>query len=77
MDERKPLGQFTTAVGSDLASRLEASGLYAKEARAMVNTWTSSYFQTDGIRVLCVLPQVWTDHFIPMTVVPNPSKWCG
>ena len=40
----------------------------------MVNTWTSSYFQTDGIRVLCVLPQVWTDHFIPMTVVPKPKQ---
>ena len=40
----------------------------------MVNTWTSSYFQTEGIRVLFVLPQSWTDRFIPMTVVPEPKQ---
>ena len=40
----------------------------------MVNTWTKSYFQTDGIRVLCVLPQSWTDAFIPMTVIPSPKQ---
>ena len=73
-DKAQPLADFTRAIASDLASRLEASGLYAKEARAMVNTWTSSYFQTEGIRVLCVLPQSWTDHFIPMTVVPMPKQ---
>ena len=55
MDKAQPLAEFTRAIASDLASRLEASGLYAKEARAMVNTWTTSYFQTEGIRVLCVL----------------------
>ena len=74
MDSAQPLAEFTKAIASDLASRLEASGLYAKEARAMVNTWSSSYFQTEGIRVLCVLPQSWTDHFIPMTVVPKPKQ---
>ncbi len=55
-------------IADDLAARLTESGLYAKEARAMVNTWTTSYFQTDGVRVLFVLPQSWTDAFIPMTV---------
>ena len=32
----------------------------------MVNTWRSSYFPTDGVRVLFVLPQSWTDRFIPL-----------
>jgi hypothetical protein len=50
------------------------AGLYAKEARAMVNTWRASYFQTEGIRVLFVLPQKWTDEFIPMTVNPQPKE---
>ena len=40
----------------------------------MVNTWTASYFQTDGVRVLFVLPQSWTDAFIPMTVSPTPAQ---
>ena len=40
----------------------------------MVNTWTTSYFQTDGIRVLFVLPQSWTDAFIPMRIAPKPRE---
>jgi len=74
MDRAQPLAEFTKTISADLASRLEASGLYVKEAQAMVNTWTTSYFQTEGIRVLCVLPQSWTDAFIPMTVVPKPKQ---
>ena len=74
MDKARPLEEFTRQIADDLAGRLTDSGLYAKEARAMVNTWTSSYFQTDGTRVLFVLPQSWTDAFIPMTVVPQPKQ---
>ncbi len=40
----------------------------------MVNTWQTSYFQTEGIRVLFVLPQSWTDAFIPMNIDPQPRK---
>jgi hypothetical protein len=74
MAQALPLADFTRAIGDDLAARLTESGLYAKEARAMVNTWTTSYFQTDGIRVLFVMPQSWTDAFIPMTVLPEPKQ---
>jgi hypothetical protein len=70
----EPLASFSKTIAADLASRLTASGLYAKEARAMVNTWTSSYFQSDGIRVLFVLPQSWTNAFIPMDVYPKPQQ---
>lgn len=73
-DESLPLAEFTRRIGDDLAARLVESGLFAKEARAMVNTWTNSYFQADGIRVLFVLPQKWTDAFIPMAVVPTPKS---
>ena len=31
---------------------LVESGLLEKEARAMVNTWTESYFKSDGVRAL-------------------------
>ena len=40
----------------------------------MVNTWRSSYFKTDGIRVLFVLPQSWTDRYIPMRIDPAPAE---
>jgi hypothetical protein len=69
----KPLAQFTLELSDDLAARLVESGLYTKEARAMVNTWKTSYFQTPGIRVLFVMPQAWTDSFIPLTITPTPK----
>jgi hypothetical protein len=67
-----PLPVFAKQVGDALATRLQSHGLYAKEARAMVNTWRESYFQTEGTRILYVLPQQWTDRFIPLEVHPKP-----
>ena len=69
----RPLAEFTEKIGNELADRLIESGLYTKEARAMVNTWRSSYFHSDGIRVLFILPQAWTDAAIPMRVSPPPA----
>jgi hypothetical protein len=40
----------------------------------MVNTWASSYFKTDGVRLLFVMPQSWTDRFIPMRIKPAPEQ---
>jgi hypothetical protein len=74
IDRGQPLDRFTQDVSDALASGLTESGLYAKEARAMVNTWRNSYFRTDGVRVLFVMPQSWTDTFIPITVVPTPKQ---
>jgi len=74
MTGAKPVETFASLLADDLAARLVESGLYAKEARAMVNTWRTSYFATDGIRVLFVLPQQWTDTFIPMQVSPPPER---
>ncbi len=74
MDQAQPLADFTKSISDALATRLAASGLFAKEARAMVNTWANSYFQTEGVRVLFVLPQSWTDAFIPLNISPQPKK---
>jgi len=70
----KPIADTTAQISEDLANRLGQSGLFPKEARAMVNTWRRSYFENDGIRVLYILPQSWTDDFIPMTLNPKPDK---
>jgi hypothetical protein len=40
----------------------------------MVNTWRTSYFQTEGVRALFVLPRASTDALIPMTVTPAPKE---
>ena len=74
MDNARPLDEFAGGISNDVARRLVASGLYEAEARAMVNTWKGSYFRTDGTRVLFVLPQSWTERFIPMRVTPAPTE---
>jgi len=74
MDTALPIEQFADRIASDVESRLVESGLYEKEARAMVNTWRSSYFKTNGVRVLFVLPQSWTDRYIPMRIEPRPAE---
>lgn len=74
MNRSQPLDRFAEAVADAVAVRLVESGLYEKEARAMVNTWRSSYFRSDGIRVLFVLPQSWTDRHIPLRIEPRPAS---
>jgi hypothetical protein len=74
MNASRPLGQFVDEIAADLAGRLVESGLYAKEARAMVNTWRTSYFKTDGVRVLFVLPGSWTNTYIPLEMTPAPAE---
>jgi hypothetical protein len=70
----RPMKEFTPRIADDLAARLTEAGLYPKEARAMVNTWSTSYFRNDGVRALFVMPQSWTDRFIPMRVEPQPKS---
>jgi hypothetical protein len=74
MEASQPIEAFVTQVSDDVARRLVESGLYEKEARAMVNTWASSYFKTDGVRLVFVMPQSWTDRFIPMRITPAPQQ---
>ena len=58
----------------EMAARLSACGLYPKEARAMVNTWRSSWFGEEGTRLLYLLPQSLTDKMIPLKVTPAPQQ---
>jgi hypothetical protein len=74
MHGAQPIDTFAARLTDDLTARLVASGLYEKEARAMANTWRTSYFMADGVRVLFVLPQSWTNRFIPMTISPAPDE---
>ena len=56
------------------ASAIVADGMYEKEARAMVNTWRSSWFGEEGTRLLYLLPQPLTDRMIPLKVTPVPDQ---
>ena len=70
----RPLADGVPEVKSAVAQALTASGLYPKEAQAMVNTWERSYFHTDGLRILYVLPRESVDETIPIRIEPKPME---
>jgi hypothetical protein len=67
------LPQFQTEIGAQMQAALISEGLFADEAKAMVNTWTDSWFTEDGVRVLYLLPRPWTDETLPMILNPLPT----
>src|SRR6266566_4891809 len=67
--ERPPLDQSTDSVIQDLKQVLVFSGLYEKEADAMIKTWRDSWFE-EGSRLFYVLPRQTTDAVLPITIDP-------
>lgn len=80
-DRKLPLGNINAGIAnadfaaSNLASfktvmhsALVADGLFADEAIALLNTWEASYFKAPGKRILFLLPQTWTDRYLPVTL---------
>ena len=57
-----------------VAEGLKDTGLTADEARAMVETWSRSYFRTPGIRILYTVPRSWTDEILPLSLTPRPDE---
>jgi hypothetical protein len=71
--ERPILDKSMDALLEDLKQILVASGLYEKEAAAMIKTWRSSWFE-EGMRVFYVLPRNTTDQILPVTIEPRPAE---
>jgi hypothetical protein len=69
-----PLDAGVPQIKSAVASALVGAGLYEKEAQAMVNTWDRSYFRTEGIRVLYIVPRERVDAVLPIHIKPAPDK---
>jgi hypothetical protein len=61
-------------VKQQLTAALAKEGLFAREALAMTNTWESSYFHNDGLRILYVLPRRLVDELIPIHIKPAPER---
>ena len=59
-------------VHQKLTAALEESGLYGKEARAMVETWKDSWFE-EGMRVIYILPRSVVEAVLPLTISPAPA----
>ena len=67
------LDKSVEAVIRDLRETLVASGLYEKEADAMIKTWRDSWFE-EGLRVFYVLPRKTTDEVLPISIEPKPTQ---
>jgi hypothetical protein len=55
-----------------LKNRLVDSGLYEKEARAMIETWRDSWFE-DGTRSFYIVPRSTVEAVLPLDIQPAPA----
>lgn len=67
------IGRGTHYVQDKLRGLLEAEGLYPKEARAMIKTWSDHWFE-EGLRVFYLVPRARTDELLPLTLEPTPDE---
>ncbi|HEY7423089.1 MAG TPA: hypothetical protein VH682_02495 [Gemmataceae bacterium] len=63
----------TEKLGTAVTELLIREGLYEKEARAMVKTWSADWFHEDGTRILYLVPARLIDDLLPLHVTPKPS----
>src|SRR5882724_628091 len=71
--DRPVLNKNKDAVIQQLRQALIASGLYDKEADAMIKTWRNSWFEP-GLRVFYILPRSTTDATLPIEIDPKPQQ---
>ncbi|MBT4098441.1 MAG: hypothetical protein HOM68_13840 [Gemmatimonadetes bacterium] len=58
--------QSLQRLSADMHRALVDEGLFADEAAAMLDTWQEAYFKSAGLRLFYTVPQVWTDHVLPL-----------
>jgi len=61
------------SVRASLVSLLIEQGLYPKEAAAMVETWSDSWFE-EGTRLFYVVPKRLVDRTLPLDIRPIPGS---
>jgi hypothetical protein len=61
------------SLDKDLEAMLVAQGLYADEARAMVQTWNDSWFE-EGSRLIYIVPAQFVDTILPLSIDPAPAQ---
>ena len=71
--KRPALDKNRNSLLEELKHMLVASGLYEKEAEAMIKTWRDSWFE-EGVRVFYILPRQTTDAVLPITIEPRPAE---
>ena len=69
----RPAGEGSVAdLKLELERILVAAGLFIKEAQAMVDTWTDSWFE-DGSRIFYIVPGKTVDSILPLDIQPPPA----
>jgi hypothetical protein len=71
--ERPALDDAPRTPRQDLVRILVAQGLYQKEAQAMVDTWSDSWFE-EGARLLYIVPKSAVEALVPLTISPPPVE---
>lgn len=73
--KERPLADadFVEHASRVLAEALTATGLYEDEAWAMVRTWSRSWLQSEGLRLLYLVPRSYTDRLLPISITPAPA----
>ncbi len=69
----RPRAGSVDALRTNLETMLTASGLYPREAKAMVETWRDSWFE-EGTRIFYVIPKAVVDERLPLTISPAPAE---
>jgi hypothetical protein len=70
--DRPALDDATGPPLRELVHILVANGLYEREAQAMVDTWSDSWFE-EGARLLYIVPRQAVDAILPLSVSPAPT----
>jgi uncharacterized protein YgbK (DUF1537 family) len=69
--DRPELNANFASLQEDLEGMLRSQGMFAQEARAMVDTWKDSWFE-QGTRVFYIVPSHTVDSTLPLEVAPKP-----
>jgi hypothetical protein len=70
LEETIPLPDLCREVQQSLVEE----GLFEKEAAAMVQTWSSSWFQERGLRLFYMVPSKVTERVLPLHITPPPDE---
>lgn len=62
------------SLAREMERTLVASGLFEREAAAMVKTWRSAWFAEPGTRILYIMPRVEVDRVVPLKITPEPKE---
>ena len=70
----QPKAEAVRDLGVAVEELLVAQGLYRDEARAMVKTWTRTWFDKPGRRVLYIVPSAFVNATLPLHIEPAPAS---